>query len=126
MQLNNSISGLAVINASTLNMLEQCIGKLALAEIIDSYLQDSEQAIAKMRQALEQLDFAKVSFENHAFKGGCGTFGADRLVAICKELNVLCKSNSQASQVENIDIVMKQLELELTKVSEFLRQKIPA
>ena len=126
MQFDVSISGLAVINVSTMNMLEKCIGKQALAEIIDSYLKDSGKAIAMMRQALEQLDFAKISFENHAFKGGSGTLGADRLVAICKELSVLCKSNSQASDVENLYIVMHQLEIEFAKVSEFLQQKISA
>jgi PAS domain S-box-containing protein len=126
MQLDASISGFAIINASTLNMLEKCIGKKALAEIIDSYLKDSEQAIAMIRQALEQLDFAKISFENHAFKGGSGTLGADRLVAICKELSILCKSNSDASKVDNLDIVINQLEIEFAKVSELLHQKISA
>jgi CheY-like chemotaxis protein len=126
MQLDSSISGLAVINASTMNMLEQCIGKQALALIIDSYLQDSTQAIAKMRQALKQLDFEQISFENHSFKGGSGTLGADRVVAICKELNVLCKSNNQANNVENVDVVIQRLELELANVAEFLKQEISA
>jgi signal transduction histidine kinase/CheY-like chemotaxis protein len=126
MQLDSSISGLAVINASTMNMLEQCIGKQALALIIDSYLQDSTQAIAKMRQALKQLDFEQISFENHSFKGGSGTLGADRVVAICKELNVLCKSNNQANNVENVDVVIQRLELELANVAEFLQQEISA
>jgi PAS domain S-box-containing protein len=126
MQLDSAISGLAVINASTMDMLEQCIDKQNLAEIINSYLKDSVQAIAKMRQGLEQLDFAQVSFENHAFKGGSGTLGADRLVAICKQLNILCKSNTQASDIENINMAMHQLELEFAKVSESLQQKISA
>jgi PAS domain S-box-containing protein len=126
MQLDSSISGLAVINASTLNILEQCIGKEALDQIIDSYLKDSAQAIAKMRQALEQLDFAQISFENHSFKGGSGTLGADRVVAICKELNILCKSKNQANNVENVDIVIQQLEVELAKVSKFLQKEISA
>jgi PAS domain S-box-containing protein len=126
MRLEASISGLAVINLSTLNMLEQCLGKQSLAEIIDSYLTDSEQAIAKMRQALEQLDFAKISFENHALRGGSGNLGADRVVAISKELSALCKSNSNASKVEDLDIVINQLEIEFAKASEFLQQKISA
>ncbi|WP_103668305.1 Hpt domain-containing protein [Pseudanabaena sp. BC1403] len=123
MQLDSSIFGLAVINVSTLNILEKCIGKQALTQIIDTYLEDSEQAIAKMRQALEDLDFVQISFENHAFKGGSGTLGADRIVAICKELSVLCKSNSHTSEVENMNIVIHQLDLEFAKVSEFLQQK---
>ena len=38
LQLATSIAGLAVINVSTLNMLEKCISKQALTEIINSYL----------------------------------------------------------------------------------------
>jgi PAS domain S-box-containing protein len=124
LQLDFSISGLAVINSSTLNMLEKCISKQALGEIISSYLTESEQAIARMRQALDQLDFATISFENHSFRGGCGTLGADRLVAICKELSSLCKSNSHPNKVKTIDMVLQKLELEFDEVSQLLQQKI--
>jgi PAS domain S-box-containing protein len=124
LQLDVSVSGLDVINVSTLNMLEKCISQQALAEIIASYLTESEQAIERMHQALDQLDFVKISFENHSLRGGCGTLGADRLVAICKELSILCKSNSDANKVKTIDIVLQRLDLEFVKVSQFLQQKI--
>ncbi|MFM7600963.1 MAG: response regulator [Pseudanabaena sp.] len=123
LQLDLSIADLAVINASTLNMLEKCISKKDLGEIISSYLIESKEAIAKMREALSQLDFATISFENHSFKGGCGTLGADRLVAICKELSNLCKSNSHPHKVKTIDMVLQRLELEFDKVSQLLQQK---
>jgi PAS domain S-box-containing protein len=126
MQLDLSISGLAVINASTINMLEQCLGKQDLAQIIDSYLKDSQQRIARMRKAFEQLDFAQISFDNHSFKGGSGTLGADRIMAICKELHVVCRSNSQASVVENVGILMHQLETEFANAAELLQQRIAA
>lgn len=124
LQVAASIAGLAVINASTLNILEKCISKQALGEIINSYLTESGQAIARMRQALNQLDFATISFENHSLRGGCGTLGADRLVAICKELSHFCKSNSHPSKVETIDVILQKLELEFDKVSQSLQQKI--
>jgi len=117
------VSRLAVINLSTLNMLEKCINEQDLAGIIDSYLTESGQSIARMRQALNQLDFAKISFENHSLKGGSGTLGADRLVVICKELSTLCKLSSDANKVESIDIVLQQLDLEFVKASQSLQQK---
>jgi PAS domain S-box-containing protein len=123
-QSNFSISRFAVINLSTLSMLEQCISRDALSEIIASYLNESEQTIAKMRSSLQELDFAKISFENHSLKGGCGTLGADRLVAICNELSYVCKSTSHASKVKTLDILFQQLELEFVKVAQFLQQRI--
>jgi PAS domain S-box-containing protein len=124
LQLSASTSGLAVINASTINMLEKCISKQALTEIIASYLTESGESIARMRQALNQLDFAAIGFENHSLRGGCGTLGADRLVAICKELSNLCKSSSHPRKVETLDMILQKLELEFDKVSQFLQQKI--
>ncbi len=120
------VSRLAVINLSTLNMLEKFIGKQDLAEIINSYLKESEKSIVRMRQALNQLDFEKISSENHSLKGGCGTLGADRLVAICKELSNLYKSISDTNRVEAFDILLQQLELEFVKAAQFLQQKISA
>jgi PAS domain S-box-containing protein len=124
LQLATSIAGLAVINVSTLNMLEKCISKQALTEIINSYLTESGASIARMRKALNQLDFAAISFENHSLRGGCGTLGADRLVAICKELSNLCKSISHPRKVETLDMILQKLELEFDKVSQFMQQKI--
>jgi PAS domain S-box-containing protein len=120
------VSGLAVINLSTLNMLEKFIDKQDLAEIINSYLRESGKSIARMRQALNQLDFEKISSENHSLKGGCGTLGADRLAAICKELGNLYKSISDTNRVEAFDVLLQQLELEFVKASQFLQQKISA
>ena len=77
-----------------------------------------------MRKALNQLDFAAISFENHSLRGGCGTLGADRLVAICKELSNLCKSISHPRKVETLDMILQKLELEFDKVSQFMQQKI--
>ncbi len=123
-QLDLAISGLAVINLSTLKMLEQCINKNTLSEVINSYLTESEKSIAIMRQSLTQLDFAKISFENHSLRGGCGTFGADRLVVICRELSILCKTEAHDSKVQAIDTILQQLELEFIKVSQLLKQRI--
>ena len=122
-QVDFSTSGLTVINTSTLKMLEECIDISALSEIVSSFLTESDQAIAEMRQAFKQLDFAKISFENHAFRGGCGTLGADRLAAVCKELNYLCKLDDRPRKVEMIDIVLQQVELEYGKVSQFLQER---
>ncbi len=122
----HALSGLAVINNSTIDNLEDCIGQEALYEVIDSYLTESEKTIIKIHQALEIEDFVKISFENHSLKGGCGTMGADRLNVVCKELSQLCKTNNHEHKCQTVSMILKQLEIEFSKVSQAFRQKISA
>jgi HPt (histidine-containing phosphotransfer) domain-containing protein len=111
-----------VINTSTLTMLEQSVGEIFLPEIISSYLSEANRAIASMQQAFKQLDFEKVSFENHSLKGGCGTLGADRMFAICKDLQTLFKAQDHPSRIHLIEIALQKLEFEYGKVYQFFHQ----
>ncbi|PZU96369.1 MAG: hypothetical protein DCE90_09960 [Pseudanabaena sp.] len=122
-QTNFATLGLVVVEEETLIHLEQCIGKQALSDVVESYILESGQSIARMKTACEQRDLAKISFENHSLKGGCATLGASRLTSICKELSQVCKTADHPSKFKTIDIVLQQLELEFLKVSEVLRQR---
>ncbi len=121
-QLLSSIDGLDIINLISLDILEQCVGKSHTSEIINSYLAESARAISSIQKSFEQLDFATISFENHSLKGGCGTLGADRMVAICKELSSLCKSPDHTSNLKIIEVAIQQLEVEYNKVYQFFHQ----
>ncbi len=121
-QFLSSIDGLDIINPISLDILEQCVGNSHTSEIINSYLAESARAITSMQQAFQQLDFAAISFENHSLKGGCGTLGADRMVAICKELSSLCKSSDHTSKLKIIEIAIQQLEIEYNKVYQFFHE----
>lgn len=121
-QSDFAISSLAVINGSTLKMLEQSVGEVFLPEIISSYLSEAKRAIESMQEAFKQLDFDKVGFENHSLKGGCGTLGADRMFAVCKELQLLCKAQDHPSRTQFIEIAMQKLEFEYGKVYQFFQQ----
>jgi CheY-like chemotaxis protein/HPt (histidine-containing phosphotransfer) domain-containing protein len=125
-ELELSMSKLDVINSEKIKGLENFISKRELTEVIYSYLAESELAIAKIKYSLKQLDFAAISFENHSLRGGCGTLGADRLVAICQQLSNVCKGNDQDHKVKEVEEVIQQLDLEFAKVSQVLKQKISA
>ena len=125
-ELEFSIAELNVINPATIQGLESFISKHELSEVIESYLAESELAIAKMKYSLKQLNFAGISFENHSLRGGCGTLGADRLVAICKELSHACKIQDQDSKIKGIEQVIQKLEFEFAKVAQVLKQKMSA
>ncbi|MBD2176609.1 response regulator [Pseudanabaena sp. FACHB-1998] len=117
------LSGLEVINISTLNAIEQCIGESNLLVIIRSYLQESRKSITQMLTSLYQLDIAKIRFENHSLRGGCGTLGADRLVAICKEIQHFCKSENYVNRMQILETMIKQLEIEYDKLVDFFRER---
>jgi PAS domain S-box-containing protein len=117
------LSGLAVINISTLNAIEQCIGASNLSVIVKSYLNESRRSISQMLTSLYQLDIAKIRFENHSLRGGCGTLGADRLAALCKEIQYFCKCENCVNRMQILEAMIKQLEIEYDKLLNFFRER---
>jgi len=117
-------SRLAVIDEPTLLRLGDSIGHESLPEVIESYILESSNSIARIKIAFEQMDLEKISFENHSLKGGCATLGASRLNSICQELSEVCKTADHPSKQKTIDVVLQQLELEFSKVSQVLQERI--
>jgi HPt (histidine-containing phosphotransfer) domain-containing protein len=99
------------IDISILTSLEDSIGTENLYQLISLYLDHSTKAIAKMKIAFEQQNFVTIEAENHALKGGSGTFGAMQLYHSCQALQVLAKKlikNNQASpeEIEQVQILL--------------------
>ncbi|OIP72896.1 MAG: hypothetical protein AUK48_10870 [Oscillatoriales cyanobacterium CG2_30_44_21] len=116
-------SELVVLDESTLNNLVECVGRQSISEVIDFYISESGQSIARMKAAFEQKDLAKISFENHSLKGGCATLGASRLTDLCKKLSDVCKIADHPNKIKTIEIVLEQLELEFLKVCQVLQRR---
>ena len=124
-QTDFALSGLDVIDISVIHRLEEHLGKIGLMEILESYLSESEKSVAQIQSSFSVLDFKQIVFYIHSLKGGSGTVGANRVAAICKEINSICKSPIHSSKAETIEIMLQQLEVEFAKVAQFIRHQLP-
>jgi HPt (histidine-containing phosphotransfer) domain-containing protein len=124
-QSDFAVSGLDIVDVSVIHRLEEHLGKKGLMEILESYLTESAKTVAQIQDAFLVLDFKQIGFYIHSLKGGAGTVGANRLAAICKEINSVCKSAIHSSKAETIEIMLQQLEVEFAKVTQFIQQQLP-
>lgn len=124
-QADFAVSGLDIVDISVIHRLEEHLGRKGLMEILESYLTESGKTVAQIQDAFLVSDFKQISFYIHSLKGGAGTVGANRLAAICKEINNVCKSSINSSKVETIEIMLQQLEVEFAKVTQFIQQQLP-
>jgi CheY-like chemotaxis protein/HPt (histidine-containing phosphotransfer) domain-containing protein len=120
-ELDFAVNDLDVIDLKSILHLEEYLGKVAMVEVIESYLVESDKMILKMRQALNNMDFEQISAENHALKGGCATIGALRLSAICKEISRINKYKLHANKYQILDALLQKLDVEFSRASKFLR-----
>ena len=95
------------LDLQTLEVLANAVCKENLPDLINLYLDHSNEAIADMYQALSDKDIKIIDAKNHSFKGGSETFGAIQLANSCKELQLVCKHllSSQSSTDEDIESI---------------------
>ena len=100
------------IDLLTLAGLEDSVGTENLYELINVYLEHSEQAIIKMKEAFINKDFVTIEAENHALKGGSATFGAIKLADFCRVLQSICKIQLKSTEymIEDIAKIASLLE----------------
>ncbi len=124
-QADFALSGLDIVDINVIHRLEEHLGKKGLMEILESYLAESKKTVTQIQNAFLGSDFKQISFYIHSLKGSAGTMGANRLAAICKEINNVCKSAVHSSKVETIEIMLQQLDVEFAKVIQFIEQQLP-
>ena len=97
-----------VIDRAVLDDLLQTVGgdRSFLAELIDSYFDDTPRQLASMRRALEAGNAEELRRAAHTLKSNSSNFGAMTLSSMCKELEALGKCGElagAAGQIEQIE-----------------------
>ncbi len=85
---------LPILNPAELESIAQSLGSEdheIIIEIANTYLEDSPQRLAALKNALEAADHDLISREAHAFFSMNATVGAQRLAQICKTLERTAK-----------------------------------
>ncbi len=105
------------LNLKILTDMRQNINKNKLNLLIDLYIRELPNYLAALQQAVLSQDGQALYLAAHKFKGASATFGAQRIVALCKLLEQLGredatdKSSEPIAQIQQeCDTVRKALE----------------
>ena len=91
------------MNAEKWQVLVNNLGD-AVSEIVSSYLEDTPIRIDEMRRSLAAMDFDVIGRLAHSLKSSSGIFGAQRMVDMCKDLE-LAANNQGADCAYRLDMV---------------------
>jgi signal transduction histidine kinase/ligand-binding sensor domain-containing protein/DNA-binding response OmpR family regulator len=96
-----------------LRQLEARAGKAIVGDILGSYLGEAPRRLEKMRQAVADGSAADLAFVAHSLKGSSAQLGAERLAALCKDLEMKAKDGI----LDGADVLIGDVETELAVVS---------
>ena len=65
-----------------------------MTQLIDQYLVESTSRMAALKDAVERRDAPALRLATHSLKGTSSTVGANRLAAICEELETLARATT--------------------------------
>ena len=115
------MSNTNVIDQATFDALLESVGgdETFLAELIDTFLDDSPQLFAAMRQSLGDGNAESFRRAAHSLKSNSANFGALALAALAKDLEALGKDNKLADATTTLALA----ETEYKKVKDVLAQR---
>jgi PAS domain S-box-containing protein len=85
-------------------------GRQAVAELIDTFLEDSPVQLAALRDALERGDAGEAQRAAHTLKSNGATFGARAFAELCRSLETLCREGRLDEAPELLDRVEREWE----------------
>ncbi|MFO0996405.1 MAG: PAS domain S-box protein [Alphaproteobacteria bacterium] len=90
-----------VLDASTLSQLESDTSAEVLSELISTYVAETGERVIRMGTAATAGDLQSLGREAHALKSSSGTFGAARLQAVARAIEMACREGraSEASRL---------------------------
>lgn len=109
----------SVIDKATLDNLVAATDEEFVAELIETFLEDSPELIAQLKQSLNENDSPAFQRAAHTLKSNSASFGAMNLSEMAKELEMMGKSEDLSQALEKIAI----LESEYALVEKELRAR---
>jgi len=107
------------LDQATFAGLKATMGDDFIGELIDTFLEDSPQLIASMKQALTAGDIDSFRRAAHSLKSNSTNFGATALAGQAKELEMMAREGNLRGAQDKI----AGLEAEYQKVAQALKQK---
>ena len=88
--------------------LREMMGADFMVELVDTYLQDSPEMLAQMRQALDAQDAESFRRAAHSLKSNSANFGAMQLSALARELEMMGRENHLEQAGETLEKAEKE------------------
>lgn len=110
---------IAPVESATLNELKDILDD-EFPLLVNTYIQDVDQRMARLRNAIGAAEPAEVRAEAHALKGSSRNLGVNPLGELFARLETLGKSGELAGASE----LLPAIEKELARAQEFLRAQI--
>ncbi|MBI4325815.1 MAG: response regulator, partial [Chloroflexi bacterium] len=88
-------------------------------ECIDLFLEHTALSLADLRRNLCAQDCAGLRHVAHSLKGSCGNLGAERMAALCREL----EQSGRTGVVHGVDQLIGQIEKEYVEVKKALESE---
>ena len=89
-----------LLNEAVLQRLEKDASLEVIPEIVSMFVRETRSRLARMSDALEQMDLACLESESHTLKSSAGTFGAAILEERARELELASKAGNADPVVE--------------------------
>ncbi|MGB7922666.1 MAG: response regulator [Pyrinomonadaceae bacterium] len=78
-----------------------------LSEIIDLFLQESVERLARMSEAATNRDMKAIHHLAHTQRGACFNFGAQQMAQLCEELEKIGSSNAETAPGEAQELIAR-------------------
>lgn len=102
--------------------LQEPGGPDLITELIDLYLEDTKERLARLRIALDEHDFESLRESAHSLKGSSSNLGVARMAALSSQL----EENLQQNRLDEISLTLAQLEEEFESVRQVLERELSA
>jgi histidine phosphotransfer protein HptB len=89
-----------------------------MAELVESYLEETPQLLERMHVAINLSDAAALGMAAHTLKGTARDFGADRLANLCLALEDECHHGFPQSAKTKIEAIELALRLSHSEMAE--------
>ncbi|MBE0671327.1 MAG: Hpt domain-containing protein [Anaerolineales bacterium] len=85
---------MSIIDLNTYNSLKENTGAEFISELIDTFLEDTPNLIAQMKNALAAKNAESFRRAAHSIKSNAATFGASQLADLARELEGMGRENN--------------------------------
>ncbi|SFG64692.1 Signal transduction histidine kinase [Neptunomonas qingdaonensis] len=89
--IDSELCDLNMQQVDSFNDLQDDDGQPLLGSLIATYIENSNQIIIELNEALRQKDFEEIRRLSHALKSSSGTLGLDKVHALSREIEEGCR-----------------------------------